>query len=156
MNIKKSILTIKTEKPFQFLDITEPIQNFLQQIQAQEGQILVFSLHTTLSITINEKESGFFEDFENFFKKILPPNAYYKHNDLNIRTENLNCGEGVSECLNGHSHCQHLILGTSEIIPVEEGKLFLGTWQRILAVELDGPRNRKILLQFIGSCKEND
>lgn len=150
MKIETFILKIKTEKPFQFLDITGFVENFLNKIKAKKGQILIYSQHTTLAITINENEKGFFEDFENFLKKILPEEAYYKHNDLGIRTENLICSEEGKECLNGHSHCRHLILGTSETLPVNDGKIFLGTWQRILAVELDGPKNREILFQFIG------
>ena len=61
-----------------------------------------------MAIRVNEKESGFFKDFEDFFKRTFPKDKYYRHNDLNVRTENLVCADGSHECLNGHSHCSHL------------------------------------------------
>ena len=55
------------------------------------------------------------------------------------------------ECPNGHSHCQHLLLSTSETVPVVAGRLALGRYQRIFFVELDRPRDRQVLIQLMGS-----
>lgn len=150
MRVKNKTLKIKTKKIFEFIDITNQIEGFVKEEKIKNGQILVYSRHTTLAIRINEKESGIFHDFENFLQKILPKEKYYKHNDLGIRTENLVCSPGAAECLNGHSHYRQLLLGTSETIPIVDSKLYLGTWQRVLAIELDGPKNREIFLQVIG------
>lgn len=55
------------------------------------------------------------------------------------------------ECPNGHAHCQHLLLSTSETIPVLEGRFVLGVWQRIFLVELDRPRSREVVVQVLGA-----
>ena len=140
----------KSKKQFEFLDITEKIEKIIAKNKIKEGQVLVYSLHTTLSIKINEKERGLFNDFAEIIENLIPKKRYYQHNDLKIRTENLTCEPGASDCINGHSHCQNMIMNTSEIIPISEGKMMLGTWQRIFAIELDCARNRKLIVQTTG------
>lgn len=148
MIIENKILTLDTNKRFEFIDITKNVESFIAENSFQNGQVLVYSKHTTMAITINEKEKGIFSDAEEFFKRILPEHLYYKHNDFDIRTENMVCDR---ECKNGDSHLQHLLLGTSETLPIQNGKIVFGPWQKILAIELDGPRKkRQIHLQFIG------
>ena len=149
MKIQSKIIRFKTKKEFEYIDITDKVQGFIKESKVKDGQILVFSRHTTMAIRVNEKEDGFFKDFEQFFTKILPKEKYYKHNDLNIRTENLVCSDEGEECLNGHSHCQHFLLGTSETIPVVDSKLALGRWQKVIAIELCGPRDREVHLQLL-------
>ena len=84
-------------------------------------------------------------------KKIAPADIYYHHNDLAIRTENLVCDQGATDCLNGHSHMLHLLMGAaSETISFSEKKLGLGTWQRIFLVELDVARKRDVLVKVLG------
>ncbi len=143
-------ISIKTKKAFEYIDITDKVEQLLKQSKIKNGIVVVFSKHTTLAIRINEKEKGFFGDFKDFIRKLLPSNKYYRHNDLKIRTENLVCSPGATDCLNGHSHCQTMLLNTSETIPAVEGKMCLGMWQRVLALELDESREREILIHIIG------
>jgi len=150
MLIKNKILKIKSQKYLEFKDISEEVITFVKESKVKNGQILVYSKHTTLAICINEKEKGIFNDFKKLMEKLIPKNDYYEHNDLKIRTENLVCQSGPSDCLNGHSHCHHLVMRNSELIPIIDGKLATGTWQRILAIELDCERNREIILQITG------
>ncbi|NIM47195.1 MAG: hypothetical protein GTN40_03490 [Candidatus Aenigmarchaeota archaeon] len=150
MKLRSKILKLKTKKNFQFIDITDKVGEFVKKEDLKEGQILIFSRHTTLAVRVNEKENCFFDDFNKFFNEFIPKDKYYRHNDLKVRTENLVCSDGTRECLNGHAHCQHLFLGTSETVPVSNGKISLGKWQRILAIELDGPKQREIYLQLLG------
>ena len=79
-------------------------------------------------------------------RQLAPSNAYYEHNDFSRRTVNMN----DDECANGHAHCQHLFLGTSETIPVIDGRPVIGIYQRIFAIELDHPRMRKIVVSVVG------
>ena len=77
--------------------------------------------------------------------------APYRHNDFDVRTVHMH----ENECPNGHSHCQHLVLGSSETIPIIEGKMSLGEWQRIFMVELDGMKgemvgSREVVVQIVG------
>lgn len=110
----------------------------------------IHSKHTTLTIRVNERESGLIADFKDFISKLIPKDNYYRHNDLSVRTENLVCDPNASDCLNAHSHIGHLFMGTSEFLPIIEGKLMLGTWQRIFAIELDCSRNREVFIQAMG------
>ena len=78
--------------------------------------------------------------------RIAPAGVYYRHNDLTIRTVNL----VEDEDLNGHAHCQHLLMGASESIPCADGEMLLGRWQRIFLIELDCPRQREVIVQAVG------
>ncbi len=149
MRIENHVLNYKTKKFIDFIDITEDVENLLKKSKAKNGYVVVFSKHTTAAIRINEKERGICKDFEIFVKKLIPDKQYYHHNDLSIRTENLVCDVGASDCLNGHSHCLHLLMGaTSEFIPVIDGKLAFGMYQRIFLIELDCPRSRDVVVQI--------
>lgn len=150
MKIINKIIKIKTKKYLEFRDITDDVVNFVADSRIKNGNVLVYSMHTTLGICINEKEKGFFEDFKDCIEKFACKDNYYRHNDLNLRTENLVCQSGASDCLNGHSHCIHLLIRNSETIPVVDGKLMFGTWQRVFAIELDCCRPRKIVMQVMG------
>lgn len=144
-------LKYKTKKFMDFVDITEDVEKLVKKKKIKHGFVTIFSQHTTVAIRINEREQGIYKDFEFFAKKLLPPKQYYQHNDLTIRTENLVCEPGASDCLNGHSHCLHLLMGaTSESIPIIEGKLAFGTYQRIFLIELDCSRIRQVLVHIIG------
>ncbi|MCI2426195.1 secondary thiamine-phosphate synthase enzyme YjbQ [Candidatus Acetothermia bacterium] len=140
------VITVVTERAPQFIDITSQIEEVLEATGIEQGITVVFSHHTTAAIRINEKEPLLLHDMERFLEQIAPPQVDYKHNDFTVRIANM----GEDECPNGHSHCQHLCLGTSETIPVNQGKLILGKWQRIFLVELDRPREREITVQIIG------
>jgi len=113
----------------------------------RDGLVSVFSRHTTLSVRVQENEALLLEDLKAFLTRLAPANAAYRHNDFTVRTEHMHPDESP----NGHSHCLHLLLGGSESIPVFDGELQLGTWQRLFAVELDGPRPyREILVHTMG------
>lgn len=150
MKIFSQVIKIKTKAYLEVIDVTEKVQKFIQKSRLKDGIILVYSKHTTMNIRINEQEKGIFQDFKDLVNRLVPKEVYYRHNDLSIRTENLVCTPGASDCLNGYSHCLHFLMGNSETIPVSEGKLVLGSFQRIFAVELDCARDREIFLQLMG------
>lgn len=130
----------------EFIDITEEVEEILGRSRIRDGSVLVFSRHTTAAIEINEDEPLLLRDMAYCLERIAPREADYKHNDFVIRTANMT----QDECPNGHAHCQHLMLRTSETIPVVEGELLLGRWQRIFLIELDRPREREIIVQVQG------
>jgi len=129
-----------------FIDITDDVIDILDRSAVQEGTVLVFSRHTTAAIRINENEPLLLRDMAHFLQRSAPREAHYRHNDFVIRTANMT----EDECPNGHSHCQHLLLGVSETIPVAEGRPLLGRWQRIFLIELDRPREREVVVQVQG------
>jgi len=140
----------KSKEYLEFRDITEDVEEFVKKSKIENGQVLVYSTHTTLAICINEKEAGIVKDFRGLMGRLVPRDIYYCHNDLTKRTENLVCQSGASDCLNGYSHCTSLLMRNSETIPIIEGKMFFGPWQRVFAIELDCGRKREIIFQVTG------
>ena len=151
MNKIHKLIKVKTKAFLEFVDLTDQIEELIKLSKVNAGMVMVFSKHTTGAIRINEKEKGIVKDFTEFATKFLPADKYYHHNDLTERTENLVCDPNASDSLNGHSHLLHLMMGaTSETIAIEDGKLMLGTWQKIFFIELDRARPREIIVKIIG------
>jgi len=146
-NALASTIVIDTDKAPQFIDITERVVEHVKSSNVLEGIVVVYSMHTTAAIKINEYEPLLIKDMEDFLSKLASPDAYYRHNDFDIRTVNM----GDDEPPNGHAHLQHLLMSTSETIPIANGDLQLGEWQRIFLLELDGtrPRKRRILISVV-------
>jgi secondary thiamine-phosphate synthase enzyme len=148
--IKNTKIEFKSQEYLEFKDITDEVAEFIEKSKIKNGQVLVYSTHTTMAICVNEKEAGIVKDFKSLMTRLIPKDSYYCHNDLHIRTENLVCQSAASDCLNGHSHCIELLMRNSETIPIIDGKMALGIWQRIFAIELDCSRKRMVIVQVIG------
>jgi secondary thiamine-phosphate synthase enzyme len=140
-------LSYTTPRAPGFVDITDDVGAVFARSGIRHGFAVVFSRHTTAAIRINEAEPLLLEDMEAMLARIAPAGVYYRHNDLSIRTVNL----VEDEDLNGHSHCQHLLMGASESIPCADGEMLLGRWQRVFLIELDCPRKREVIVQIVGS-----
>lgn len=142
-----STLSVETGKAPAFVDITDQVAEAVHQSDVQNGYTLVFSKHTTAAITIQENEPLLLTDMATTLERFSPVNAHYRHNDFSVRTVHMH----ENECPNGHSHCQHLVLGTSETIPLIDGLLALGEFQRVFVVELDPEKHqRQVLVQIMG------
>ena len=143
-------LQVHSSKAPEFIDITESVEDYVRQSDVRNGFAVVFSKHTTAAITIQENEPLLLEDMAHLMERISPRNIHYRHNDFSVRTVHMH----ENECPNGHSHCQHLTLGASETIPIVDGKMTLGKWQRVFMVELDEEKpvpHRDILVQVLGT-----
>lgn len=139
-------IVIKTERAPQFIDLTDQVQQVVEESGIRHGQVVVFTRHTTAAIRINENEPELMRDFVAFLERIAPESARYFHNDFEIRTVNMT----DDECANAHAHCRQLLMATSETVPIVNGELCLGTWQRIFLVELDHARDRSVIIQVLG------
>ena len=144
MKFLSQTFVIRTERGPQFIDITERIEEVARQSGVSNGFAVVFSKHTTAAIRINENEPALLSDMERMLEGIAPCSAQYQHNDF------VHAISDNGEHPNGHSHCQHLLLGASEAVPVVDGKLIVGQWQRIFLIELDHGRNREVVVQLMG------
>ncbi len=140
-----STLTFRTTQPLEFVDITPQVQKAVQECGGGNGCVLVYSKHTTAAVAINENEPLLVQDMEQFLDRCSPRQGNYRHNDFTVRTVNMT----ENESADGHAHCQHFLLNTSETIPLVDGVLQLGTWQRIFLIELDGPRQRHVVVQIM-------
>ena len=141
---------LRTEGGLSVRDITDDVAAAVRESGVENGIACVYSPHTTCCVRVNEFENGFLEDFVELLRRLVPSERYYAHDDWDRRTENL-CEEDM-ELGNGHAHCMSMLLGSAgEAIPVRDGELGLGTWQRVLFLELDRERDRRWLVQVVGS-----
>ena len=144
-------LAFTTTEPIQLLDVTADVAAAVRSTGVQNGIVTIVSRHTTMAVRIQEAEPLLMEDLLSFLRRLAPSNAHYQHNDFRIRTHHMHDDESP----NGHSHCLQFLLGTSETVPVVDGELALGEWQRIFLVELDGPRpKREVLIQTVGVASD--
>src|SRR5262245_4078768 len=139
-------LEYDTEQAMQFIDITDEVRAIVERSGVIAGTVSVVSAHTTAAVILNEHEPLLLNDMARVLSRLVPAGDYYEHNDFSIRTVNMHDDEPA----NGHAHCQHLFLGTSETIPVQDGQLVLGPWQSVFLVELDHARPRAVLVQAMG------
>jgi secondary thiamine-phosphate synthase enzyme len=144
MRVRYHQLTIATGPGIQAHDITPAIRAMLTQCGMWSGFVTVTSRHTTTAITINENEPRLIEDLRRFLGELAPAGRGYLHDDIHLR----DCPP--DEPRNAHAHLLAMLLGSSEVLPVVEGKLDLGTWQSVLLIDLDGPRARNISIQVCG------
>ena len=145
MPIRNEIIEVETEKGIGIYNITPQIKNILETTPIKNGQVLVFSRHTTTALAINEYEERLLEDTKVHLRKLAPESEKYLHNDLHLRRD-----IPPDEPMNAHSHLMAMMLSSSEVIPVVDGQLALGTWQSVLFFDLDGPRKRTVLIQISG------
>ena len=141
--------SLRTKAGLEIRDITEEVREAVAESGVQAGIACVYSPHTTCCVRVNEFETGFLEDFIRLIRRLVPSEKYYAHDDWERRTENI-CAEDM-DFGNGHSHCMAMLLGPAgESIPVRDGELCLGTWQRVLFMELDRSRDRRWIVQVVG------
>lgn len=138
------IHTLVTTEGMNLHNLDRVIHEQLQQSGIDNGFLIVTSRHTTTALTINEDEERLLEDINTFFSRLVPAKNKYLHNDIHLR----DCPPDEPE--NAHSHLVGMMLGSSEAIPVVGGELQLGQYQSVMLVELDGPRERSVSLQFSG------
>ena len=149
--VARRILELITERAFHVTDVTDECRSLLADSGVQEGMLTVYSQHTTCAVKINERETCFLEDLRLFMESLVPPDGYYRHDDFDIRDPATLAGSADDEPINGHAHIKQMLLGcSSESVPVVGGQLGLGRWQRIMFIELDQRRARRIQLQVQG------
>jgi len=138
MEIITKQLNFKTKGAGDLVNITDNIQDVLEQSGLKQGSVTVFLVGSTAAITTFEYESGLISDIKELYERLIPQNKSYAHD----RT----WGDA-----NGFSHLRAALQGPSLVIPFNSSNLILGTWQQIVLAEFDTrPRQRKIILQFIG------
>lgn len=145
MKIYKQKIDIESQTQIDLIDITEKVQGVIDSSGIREGQVVVYAPHTTMGITVNHNEPMLIQDFMRVLYRIVPVDDQYSHDLFELRRNK--SADGRS---NGHSHCKSLLLGISETIPVEKGKLIMTERQNIFAVDFDGARKRDIIVQVIG------
>lgn len=137
-------LQIQTGKSFHCHPITADLQALVERSGVRQGLLVAVGQHTTTALVLNENEERLLLDIEAFFLALAPPDRPWLHNDLHLRQ-----GIPPDEPRNAHAHLIAMLLGNQLSLPVVDGRLGIGRWQSVLLVELDGPRQREVLLQLI-------
>ena len=140
------LLSLSTEAPFQCLPLTAALRRFVQVHGERDGAVIVSGQHTTTAVIINEMEERLLMDVKRWLSQMAPPGDGWKHDDLHLRP-----GVPDDEPRNAHAHLQALLLGNQVTVNVCNGELQLGQYQDVLLVELDGPRQRKVSLQWLSA-----
>jgi secondary thiamine-phosphate synthase enzyme len=139
-------IAIATERPTQFVDLTDRLAAFVGDSGIRLGLINIQTLHTTTAMVVNEHEPLLLADFGALLEDVAPAHTGYRHDDISVRTVNLTLGERP----NGHAHCRALLLPSSVCLNVVDGRLQLGRWQRVFFVDLDGPQSRQVTVLMVG------
>src|SRR5690554_5379127 len=120
-----------------YINITQQVQDCIDESGVKEGLVLVNAMHITASVFVNDDESGLHQDFEKWLEELAPEKPYdrYKHNTYED---------------NGDAHLKRTIMGREVVVAITEGKLDFGPWEQIFYGEFDGMRRKKVMVKIIG------
>jgi len=137
MVITKKI-SLQSKGQCDIIDITPQVERQVAETNIKNGIATLFVAGSTAGVTTIEFESGVLSDFKGMWERSVPQNIHYDHDRR--------WGDG-----NGYSHVRASLLGASLVVPVNDKRLTLGTWQQIVLVDFDNrPRSREIILQIMG------
>jgi len=136
MKSHTAYLTFRTKKRKEIIPITNEVERIIHASGIQEGLALVSAMHITASVIVQDEESGLWQDIMEWAEKVAPENPKYLHH----RT-----GED-----NGDAHLKNLLLHHQVMLPITNGKIDFGPWQRLFYVEFDGQRSKRVLVKVIG------
>jgi secondary thiamine-phosphate synthase enzyme len=138
VSVHTSELRFSTRGDADVIDITTSVQAAVAATGVAEGQASAFVRGSTAGITTMEFEPGGVRDLRELLDRLIPREGEYEHNRLNHDT-------------NSHAHQRASLVGASELVPVQGGKLALGTWQQLVLIDFDDrPRERTVVVQVIG------
>lgn len=136
MKTKTDYLTFKTKNHREYHDITDEVAGVVEKSGIQEGMVLVSAMHITAGVWVNDHEDGLIRDIDEWLEGLAPYREDYRHHQT---------GE-----TNGDSHLKSLIVGHQVIVPITEGALDLGPWQRVYYAEFDGKRKKRLVIKAMG------
>ena len=130
--------TVATERPKQSIDVTDEVREVVRRAGLRDGLCHVMVLHSTAAIVVNETDDpNIGTDVVSALDRAVPDHAGWLHDRIDD---------------NAHSHIKATILGPAETLAVSGGDLVLGTWQRIMLMEFDGPRKRRVNVKLIAGA----
>ncbi len=138
--------SLRSRERVEIIDITSRLQGIVEKSDLRDGFVLAYTGHVTACLTINENDPELLEDIKENLLRLVPidphlANSRYGHNEKY---------SSVSGEQNTHAHILATLMKPSIIVPIEKGRLRLGTWQSLFFFELDGPRSRNVQVQVWG------
>ena len=138
MSLHTGELRLSTDGDSDVVDLTGGVQRVVDGAGIGEGQALAFVRGSTAAITTMEYEPGGVHDLRELLDRLIPTEGDYEHNRLNHDS-------------NSHAHQRASVIGPSEVVPIVDGRLALGTWQQLVLIDFDDrPRQRTVLVQVLG------
>ncbi|HLC48724.1 MAG TPA: secondary thiamine-phosphate synthase enzyme YjbQ [Candidatus Norongarragalinales archaeon] len=129
-------LWFETKKLREIVPITDQVDECVEESKVKEGFCLVSAMHITASVFVNDEESGIWEDFSKWLEQLAPSTIDWKHNHT---------GDP-----NADAHLKRTIMGHQVILPITNGKLDLGPWEKVHYGEFDGKRKKRVIIKIIG------
>ncbi|PLX18695.1 MAG: secondary thiamine-phosphate synthase enzyme [Candidatus Muiribacterium halophilum] len=136
MKTLNKLFKITTNKRYDIVNITQNVKDAVAESKIKEGFVLVYPMHTTSGVFINDVDGSLLDDIIDFMEKLVPEDSDYRHN-------------GPHEA-NADGHIRQMIAGHNTTLPIIDGRLFLGTWQTIYYAEYDGQREKDYLVKVLG------
>jgi len=128
-------IQVSTRNRTELIDITRDVEQVMQKSKITDGMCLIHTTHSTTAIIVNEHETGLTNDIVKKIRQDFPKGAGWLHDRVDD---------------NADAHLAASYLGPTSIFPVQDGMLIRGTWQNIFLLELDGPRNRRVIVEIMG------
>lgn len=129
-------LWFNTDNKREMVHITETVRDTVVKSNIKEGFVLVSAMHITAAVYVNDNEGGLIQDIWEWLEGLAPFKEDYRHHMT---------GED-----NGDAHLKNLIMHHQVIVPVTDGDLDLGPWQRIFYAEFDGQRRKRVVVKVLG------
>jgi secondary thiamine-phosphate synthase enzyme len=136
MKFHTEYLTFNTRKHREYVHITPQVEAIVKKSGVEDGMVLVSAMHITAGVYVNDDEQGLIGDIDKWLEGLAPFRENYKHHQT---------GED-----NGDSHLKALLIHHQVMLPITNGKLDLGTWQRIFYAEFDGQRQKRVIVKVMG------
>jgi len=136
MKFHTDYLTFNTKKHRAYVHITPQVEKVVRESGVSNGLVLVSAMHITAGVYVNDNEDGLIRDIDTWLEQVAP----FKKNYLHHQT-----GED-----NGDSHLKAILVHHQVILPVKNGELLLGTWQRVFYAEFDGQRSKRVVVAVMG------
>lgn len=132
-------LTFNTDERYEMVHITPLVEAIVRKSGVEDGLCFVSPMHITAAIYVNDNEDGLIEDIGQWLEKLAPRRPEYRHHQT---------GED-----NADAHLKALLLHHETTLPVTNGRLDLGTWQRVFYAEFDGQRKKRVIVKVLGVAK---
>ena len=136
MKFHTAYLTFNTKRHREYIHITPQVEKIVGESGVRNGLALVSAMHITAGVYVNDNEEGLIQDIDGWLEQLAPFKKEYLHHQT---------GED-----NGDSHLKAVLVHHQVILPVKDGNLLLGTWQRVFYAEFDGQRSKRVVVAIMG------
>ncbi|MCD6470287.1 YjbQ family protein [Candidatus Bathyarchaeota archaeon] len=141
MKFHSSSFSIQSRRKMEVIDVTSRVSEIVERSGVKNGLANVWIPHTTAAIAVNEHDMDLWDDILTVMEKLVPIKGNYRHNAKY---------GWIPREQNAHAHILNCLIKPAVTLPIENGRMLIGTWQSILFIEMDGPRTRTVYVHVLG------